>query len=75
MHKGEINYAHQSFVTTPSRSNELLVQGHARDLQAENQSLRHSAVLWAVHVVTNDLYIRRCKAQPNDMTPVNISDE
>ena len=54
----------------PVRGNELLVQGHARDLQEENQSPR---CLWAV--VTNDLFIRRCGAQPNDVTPVNISDE
>ena len=74
MHKGEINYAHQSFVRTrPSQANELLVKGHARDLPPENQSPRRSRALWAV--VMNDLLIRRCRAQPNDVTPVNISDE
>ena len=57
----------------PSRANELLVQGHARDLQPENQSPRCFPALWAVG--TNDLCIRRCRAQPNDVTPVNVSDE
>ena len=51
-----------------SRANELLAQGHVRDLQPENQSPRRSPL-------TNDLCIRRCRAQPNDVTPVNISDE
>ena len=32
----------------PSRANELLEQGHARDMQTENQSPRHSPALWAV---------------------------
>ena len=73
MHKGEISYAQQSFVATPSRGNELLVQGHASDLQPENQSPRRSPALWAV--VTNDLCIRRCRAKPNDVIPINISDE
>ena len=63
VHKGEINYAHQSFVTTP-RVNEQLVQVHTRDLQPENRSPRRSPALWAV--VTNDLCIRRCRAQLND---------
>ena len=51
----------------------LLVQGHTRDPQPGNQSPRHSPALWAV--VTNDLYIRRCRAQSNNVIPVNISDE
>ena len=51
----------------------LLVQGHTRDPQPGNQSPRHSLALWAV--VTNDLCIRRYRAQSNNVTPVNISDE
>ena len=38
-----------------------------------NQSPRRSLALWAI--VTNDLCIRRCRAQSNNVTPVNISDE
>ena len=56
-----------------SQANELLVQGHARVLQQEIQSPHRSPALLAV--VTNDLCIRRCRAQPNDVTPVNTSDE
>ena len=51
----------------------LLVQGHTRDLQPGNQSPRRFLALCAV--VTNDLFIRRFRAQSNDVTPVNISDE
>ena len=43
------------------------------DPQPGNQSPRRSLALWAV--VTNDLWIRRCRAQSNNVTPVNISDE
>ena len=57
----------------PSQANELLVQGRTRDMQTENQIPRRFPTLWTV--VTNDLCIRRCRAQPNDVTPVNISDE
>ena len=42
------------------------------DLQPENQSPRSSPAMLAV--VTNDLCMRRCRAQPKDVTPVNISD-
>ena len=54
-------------------ANALLVQGHTRDPQPGNQSPRRSLALWAV--VTNDLRIRRCRAQSNNVTPVNIYDE
>ena len=57
----------------PSRVFALLVQGHTRDPQPGNQSPRCSLALWAV--VTNDLCIRQCRAQSNNVTPVNISDE
>ena len=40
----------------------LLVQGHPRDLQPYNQNPRHSPA-------PNDLCIRRCRAQPNNVTP------
>ena len=53
VYKGVINYADQSFVTTPQSGNQLLVQGHARDPQPENQSPRRSPAQWAL--VTNDL--------------------
>ena len=54
-------------------ANVLLVQGHTRDPQPGNQSPRRSLAQWAV--VTNDLCIRRCRAQSNNVTPVYISDE
>ena len=43
------------------------------DPQPDHQSPRHSLALWVV--VTNDLCIRRCRAQSINVTPVNISDE
>ena len=46
---------------------------NTRDLQPGNQSPCCSQALWAV--ITNDLCIRRCRAQSNYVTPVNISDE
>ena len=72
MHKGE-KYAHQPFVTTPQSGICAVEQGHTRDPQPGNQSPRRSLALWAV--VTNDLCIRRCRAQSNNVTPVNISDD
>ena len=57
----------------PSLANALLVQGHTRDPQPGNQSPRRSLALWAV--VTSDLRIRRCRAQSNNVTPVNIYNE
>ena len=44
----------------------LLEQGPIRDLQPENHSPRRFPALWAVF--TNDLCIRRCRAQPNNVT-------
>ena len=38
------------------------------DPQPKNQSPRSSPALWAV--VSNDLCIRRCTAQPNNITPL-----
>ena len=35
------------------------------------EACRHSPTLWAI--VTNDLCIRRCRAQSNNVTPINIS--
>ena len=55
----------------PSRAFALLVQGHTRDPQPGNQSPRRPLAMWAV--VTNDLCIRRCRAQSNNVTSVNIS--
>ena len=46
---------------------------HAPAGHPGNQSPRRSLALWAV--VTNDLCIRRCRAQSNNVTLVNISDE
>ena len=70
----QMTIAYSEKNTRPSRANALLVQGHTRDLQPGNhQSPRRSLALWAV--VTNDLCIRRFRAQSNDVTPVNISDE
>ena len=66
-------YAHQPFVTTPQPGKCTVSTSHTRDLQPGNQSPRRSLALWAV--VTNDLCIRRFRAQSNDVTPVNISDE
>ena len=54
----------------PSRANELLVQGHARDMQPENEGPCRFPAMWAV--VTNDLCIKRCRAEPNDVTPIRI---
>ena len=56
-----------------SRVNELLVQGHTSDLKPEIKVPAVPPALCAV--VMNDLCIRRCRAQPNNVTPVNISDE
>ena len=73
MHKGKKICAPAICKDAPSRAFALLVQGHNRDPQPGNQSPRRSLALWAV--VTNDLCIKRCKAQSNNVTPVNISDE
>ena len=45
----------ESNQTKASWGNDLLVQGHTRDLKPENQSPRRSPALWAV--VTNELCI------------------
>ena len=61
------------FRPSPGLANALLVQGYTRDPQPGNQSPHRSLALWAV--VTNDLRIRRCPAQSNNVTPINIYDE
>ena len=46
--------------------------GSCQGPATRNSSSRRSPALWAV--VTNDLCIRRCRAQPNNVTHVNIYD-
>ena len=75
MHKDEINYVHQSFVAT-HKSGKCAVSTrlYQRHVARKSKPLPFLA-LWAVHEVTNDLCIRRCRAQSNNVIPVNISDE
>ena len=73
MHKGKKICAPAICNHAPCRAFALLVQGHTRDPQPGNPSPRCSLALWAV--VTNDLCIRRSRAQSNNVTPVNIFDE
>ena len=71
--KAKKNMRTSHLLPRPSRANALLVQGHTRDPQPGNQSPRRSLALRAI--VMNDLCIRRCRAQSNIVTPVNLTDE
>ena len=73
--KEERNYVHQSFVATHKSGKFAVSTRSYQDMKPENQSPRRSPALWAVREVTNDLCIRRCRAQSNNVIPVNISDE
>ena len=66
MHKDENNYVLQSFVAM-HKPGKCAVSTRSYQRPVARKSL------WAV--VTNDLCIRPCRAQSNDVIPVNISDE
>ena len=74
MHKGENKYAHQPFVTTPQPGICAVGTGSYQGPAArKSKSPPSPGSRWSV--VTNDLCIRRCRAQSNNVTPVNISGE
>ena len=78
VHKGEKNYAHQSFVTTPQAGKCAVSTGSYKGTGSYQapaaRKSKSPSFPGSVAVVTNDLCIRRCRAS-NNVTPVIISDE
>ena len=72
VHKDGRNYVPQSFVVSHKPGKCAVSTRSYQRPVARKSKPRRSPALWAV--VTNDLCIRRCRLQSNNVTPVNISD-
>ena len=73
VHKDEKKYMQQSFVATHKPGKCAVSAWSYQRPVARKSKLHRSPALWAV--VTNDLCIRRRRAQSNTVIPGNISDE
>ena len=73
MHKGE-KYAHQPFVTTPQPGKCAVSTGSYKG-PAARKSKSPPFPGSVGRSYDDDLRIRRCRAQSNNVTPVNIYDD